>query len=194
MVLTRHGAPSIQDRISKHEQAARLVRSFQPLMVIGLLQTEKYIGQILSAGAGLSEQDAAATRQIRLARQRRLQDPDREFRLIMTEGALRWPIGNPLLMAEQLDAIAEVSALRPNVHIGVIPATSFLAWAPMHPIHLYDTDAALVATEDATGIVTAAADVAEHAAVFAKAETAAQFGEQAREHLARIAADFRQMS
>lgn len=46
----------------------------------------------------------------RLERQRILEDPSREFRLVMTEGALRWRAGSARMMAEQIDHLASLAA------------------------------------------------------------------------------------
>ena len=55
-------------------------------------------------------------------------------------------------------------------------------------------DAAIVATDVATATMTAPADIAAYAEIFTALEQAASFGDEARDHLARIAADYRQLS
>jgi hypothetical protein len=56
-----------------------------------------------------------------LARQQLL-DTDRTFELLMTEGALRWHVGGPLIMAEQIEHLAPADE-KPNVRVEIIPWT-----------------------------------------------------------------------
>jgi transcriptional regulator with XRE-family HTH domain len=103
------------------EAQARRLRWFEPLVVPGLLQTERYARAILSTrmGATAEELDEAVTG--RMDRQRVL---DRghppELWAILDEGVLRRPVGGAEIMREQLARLAE-AARRPNVAIQVIP-------------------------------------------------------------------------
>jgi hypothetical protein len=51
-----------------------------------------------------------------------------------------------------------------------------------------------VATDAATAIITAPADIATYVEVFTALEETACFDDTAREHLARIATDYQQLS
>jgi Domain of unknown function (DUF5753) len=86
-------------------------------------------------------------------------------------------------MAEQVRAIAEAS-MRPNVRIGIIPWTTPVTQFPRGGFHLYDDDAVNVATDAATAIITAPADIATYVEVFTALEETACFDDTAREHLA----------
>src|SRR6185437_14321804 len=103
------------------ESQATVLRSYEPLIVPGLLQTEDYARAILSARpdgnlSNLDEQVAA-----RLARQNIL---DRtggpQLWCILDEGVLHRAIGGSKVMHSQLDRLAEV-AEHPKTTIQVIP-------------------------------------------------------------------------
>jgi hypothetical protein len=70
------------------------------------------------------------------------------------------------------------------------PVTQF----PRGGFHLYDDAAVHVATDIATAIITAPADIATYTEIFTDLEQTASFGDDAREHLARIAAGYQQLS
>jgi hypothetical protein len=163
-------------------------------MVIGLVQTAGYMRCVFGIPDSheLSADEIDASVAAREARQRVLDSPGKQFVLIMTEGALRWHADSPAIMAEQVRAIAEASK-RPNVRIGIIPWTTPVTQFPRGGFHLYD-DAVMVATDAATAIMTAPADIATYAEIFTALEQTASFGEAAREHLARIATDYEQLS
>jgi transcriptional regulator with XRE-family HTH domain len=184
--------PEIQRRIGQLEASASLIRSFQPAMVIGLLQTVAYMRCVFGTpdSQALSGEEIDGAVAEREARQRVLSDPEKQFVLIMSEGALRWQACSPAVMAEQADAIAEVSL--PNVRIGIIPWTVPVDVFPTHGFHLYDDDAVVMGTAtSALATMTAAADIATYAELFSMLEALAVFGGEAREHLARIADEYR---
>jgi transcriptional regulator with XRE-family HTH domain len=118
-VLHHHGAPSMQARIGRIEASSARIRSFHPAIVIGLLQAHDYARASLSGRFTGRELDAMVA--VRLARQQIL-DTDREFHFVLTEGALRWHVGSPQIMAGQAKHLAELVKL-PNVHLGIIPWT-----------------------------------------------------------------------
>lgn len=193
-VILARGAAETQRRIGQLEGSAALVRSFQPVMVIGLLQTPAYMRCVFGTpdSQELSASEIADAVAAREARQRVLDDPGKQFILIMTEGALRLQAGSAAIMAEQLEAIA-AAAKHPNVRLGIIPWTTPLQLFPRGGFHLYDADAVIVATEVATATMTASADIATYAELFSALEAVASFGDEALEHLARIGGEYRQL-
>lgn len=193
VILARRVA-EMQRRIGQLEESASLIRSYQPTMVIGLLQTPDYMRCVFGTADShaLSPDEVDEAVRVREARQRVLADPNKQCVLIMSEGALRWHVGSAHVMAEQLDAIAEVEL--PNVRLGIIPWTTPVQLFPRHGFHLYDDDAVIVGTETATATMTGAADIATYVELFDMLEQVAVFGEEAREHFARIAADYRRLA
>ncbi|MDG4828355.1 helix-turn-helix transcriptional regulator [Solwaraspora sp. WMMD1047] len=105
------------------ESNATMVRSFEPLIVPGLLQTPEYARAILTDGnTRLRNIDDAVAE--RLGRADILHRPEDECRLaaIVDEAVLRRPVGGPKVMADQLHAIARACAL-PNVGVAVVPSS-----------------------------------------------------------------------
>jgi transcriptional regulator with XRE-family HTH domain len=104
----------------KEAHAVRL-RSFCPLVLDGLLQTEDYARAILSAGLGLPEDKLEGLLEARLARRGILDrgEPP-ELWVILDEAAVRRRIGSLEIMHAQLRHLAEM-ARRPNIVVQVIP-------------------------------------------------------------------------
>jgi hypothetical protein len=186
-VTLSRGARHMQDRIRRLEESATLLRSFQPCMVIGLLQTPAYASLVFGATVAGPEIDEAVA--ARMERQAQLRDRVPKAVLIMTEGALRWQAGSPQLMIDQLAAIAAAIDL-PNVDIGIIPFSAPATFFPRHGWHLYDSDAVLVGTETGLATVTDGEDVARYERLFSQLQELAHTGEAARAVLDRIAGDY----
>jgi hypothetical protein len=190
-VILRRGAHRLQQRIASIETETTLHRAFDLGAVIGLLQTPDYMRQVFSRRLSEPEQDKAIA--ARLERQRILADDTKSFSLVMTEGALRWQAGSAALMAAQLDHLAQESR-RPNMRIGVIPWTRPVRVFPGHEFHLYDHRLVLVGIETALATITDPADISTYVDLFTELERLADFGDAARQTLARIAADYRMLA
>ena len=191
-VIMARGVAEFQRRVGQLESAATVIRGFQPVVVFGLLQTVDYARCIFTSPGPdpLSVEEAEAAVSARLDRRAALNDSPTHYRLILTEGALRWHACSAAVMTEQVQAVAE-ALTHPNLSIGVIPWTQPVRVFPGHAFHLYDDDAVSVSTETATATLTGPADIATYVDLFTELERAASFGEAAREHLERIAADYR---
>jgi hypothetical protein len=103
------------------EDGASHIRSWDPQLVHGLLQTEAYSRAVISAGRMIADK-AEIDRRVaaRKARQGLLDRPDApRLHMIIDEGALRRRIGGAEAMADQLRALV-VAAERPNVTIQVL--------------------------------------------------------------------------
>ncbi|MGH3626747.1 MAG: DUF5753 domain-containing protein, partial [Sciscionella sp.] len=88
-------------------------------------------------------------------------DTDRQFQKIITEGALRWHVGSPQIMAAQLEHLIKASH-RPNLRLGIIPWTRPVHSPALHCFTIFDDRAVIVGTETATAIITDPADVADY--------------------------------
>ncbi|WP_067181984.1 helix-turn-helix domain-containing protein [Microtetraspora niveoalba] len=103
------------------EPRARVLRSWDPLLIPGLLQTEDYARAVFRGGLAASEQeieeqvDARMTRQIILDRE----NPPILW-VLLDEWSLLRPIGSPKVMYEQLDHLTDVAA-RQNVKVQIVP-------------------------------------------------------------------------
>jgi hypothetical protein len=106
------------------EARATVIRSWQPLVVDGLLQTESYARATLRAGRP-GDSDEAIDRQVaaRMDRQRIWSRETPEppmLSLILGEAVLRQCAGGADVMREQLGRLAE-DAARPRINIQVMP-------------------------------------------------------------------------
>ncbi|QLQ39025.1 helix-turn-helix domain-containing protein [Micromonospora robiginosa] len=105
------------------EQEATALRSFEPLVVPGLLQTEEYVralheGASPLVGEALEQQVAA-----RVARQAVLDRPaPPQFVAVLDHSVLSRPVGGSKVMREQLAHLVEVGR-RPRVHLHLVPET-----------------------------------------------------------------------
>jgi transcriptional regulator with XRE-family HTH domain len=101
------------------EAEAAHIRTWEPLLVPGLLQTEPYAWAVIEAGRAASPDDAQRRVMARMARRTLLSRPDApQLDAIIDEAALRRPVGGPAVMTEQL---RELLRPRPNVTIRTVP-------------------------------------------------------------------------
>jgi hypothetical protein len=108
------------------EATASRIRSFEPQLVHGLLQTEDYARAVISADPFLSSEVVKQRVRFRLERQQRSMDG---VTVIMGESAVRLVAGSDEVMADQLDHLRASAA---DVRIlpfsaGPVPRSSF--WA-----------------------------------------------------------------
>lgn len=127
LVETRHwravhakGLSTAQAKVQKLEKRAELMRSFQPTLVPGLLQTAEYARQVLTAVNISGQDDIPEAVSVRMRRQEVLYRTDRRFEFTLTDAALRWyPYSHDVLTA-QLDRLLSVATLS-NVMLRVLP-------------------------------------------------------------------------
>ncbi|MEV7026096.1 helix-turn-helix transcriptional regulator [Kitasatospora sp. NPDC093558] len=113
--------PSYVDYID-YEESAGHIRSFQPMMVSGLLQTADYARAIYEASPfDISPQRIDELVAVRLHRQKSLDraEPPR-FSAILGEAALRGQVGGVAVMRAQLDHLRQLSE-HPRIELQVLP-------------------------------------------------------------------------
>lgn len=129
---------------------------------------------------------------LRVERQRRLSDPGEPvFTQIMTEGALRWQVESPALMAEQCDHVARLATAGYRLRVGIIPWSQPTGIFPLHGFDLYDERAVIVGTLTGTGYLTTPGDVADYVKLFRQLTELAVFDEDAVPEFQRIAESYR---
>lgn len=108
----------------EHERRATVLRTWQPTLVPGLLQTPEYARAILAAGPHTADEVEELTAG-RLARQEATLGRERPVVLtaVIGEPALRY--GPPEIVKPQLEHLIDIGH-RPNVHIRVLPIESGL--------------------------------------------------------------------
>lgn len=189
-VVLQRGGWWMQQRIGKLETSASRIRNFVPAVVVGLLQTESYIDALL--GESLAGENRRRMISSRIQRQRIL-DTDREFMLVMAEGALRWNMGGAAVIVEQLDRLIKESR-RPNVRLGIIEWSTPATVPALHGFMIYDSRAVLLGTQTATAIVTDRQDVSDYESHWAELEPIVSYDDAARAAIERVAADYRSIT
>jgi hypothetical protein len=191
VVLQQGTAHNFQLRVKEAEAGASVVRSYQPTVPLGVLQTPDFMDATFIPELGFTEADAAASTDVRLSRAQRMQDPARTWYLIQTEQSIRWPVRSYALQAAQAEWMVRVSRL-PNVHLGVVPLDTLAPEpAPLTGFHLYDDDQVLIETELGLTLLSATAQVQPFVRAYDMLRSLAVFGEEARAVLSAIATDYR---
>lgn len=135
--LKRYRAPGRrrnQEEIHRLETNASRIRAYSGDVVIGLAQTRRYAEAMFSMGRKLSSEERLDdVVNARLARQQTLDDPDRQFELVMNESALRRQLIPAQDMRQQIRHLIELSS-RPNVNLGLI---TFASQERTHQHHAY---------------------------------------------------------
>jgi transcriptional regulator with XRE-family HTH domain len=103
------------------EREATTLRSFQPLLIPGLLQIQDYTRAVLSADPQFSEEEVDAATASRLERRQILiGSGPRLLIALIDEGALRRPVGGPKIMHDQLVELLD-AAENPRIRLQIIP-------------------------------------------------------------------------
>lgn len=120
-ITSRPGGPSwFMSWLDEIEPRATILRSWDPLLVPGLLQTEAYARHLLTREPRVTPQIAEERVQARLQRRVIIDKTDPPLLLILIDqGVLHRRMGGPEVMREQLKYLTEV-AERPNVTIQVV--------------------------------------------------------------------------
>ncbi|MEH0575662.1 helix-turn-helix transcriptional regulator [Streptomyces sp. B21-108] len=173
-------------------RSARLVRSFQCVVLPAVLQSAEYARHVFASAPNATPEAVGRAVAARVERQSVLYEPGRESVFVLTEAVLRtWP-GNPSLMLAQFDRLLAVDSLT-TVRIGVIPWRRAVPVMPRHGFTLCDRRAVVVETFRGERVLDDSADVAAYEETFARFEEAAIFGIEARELLLRVMQEFREL-
>jgi hypothetical protein len=188
------GARRVQQEIQRLEEAASIVRVFNPNVIVGLAQTRAYVEAMFRLGPSVPAEafnDAVAAR---LARQTTLANQSKRFELVMGEVALRRRLVPPAAMRTQLQRLMELS-LQSNVYLGVI---SFDADERVHQYHGYSVigdpdldDEVIVGASTVTRTlrIRGDAEIREYIEHFNALRAAARDGEPLREFLRGLIAE-----
>ncbi|MET8158024.1 helix-turn-helix transcriptional regulator [Sphaerisporangium sp. NPDC005289] len=107
--------------LEEEEQATGL-RTWQPTIVPGLLQTQAYTREILAATPGITDEELQKRLANRMQRQAILQrDRPPVLNVVMDEAVLHRMIGDIEVMREQLRHLLEI-ARHPRVTIQIVPS------------------------------------------------------------------------
>ncbi|RFU85580.1 XRE family transcriptional regulator [Streptomyces triticagri] len=104
------------------EAVATEIREYDPLLIPGLLQSERYAHAVFRAHrptVGREEIDELVA--VRTERAKLLDDPTGPLLwVVLDEAALRRPVGGPTVMAEALRHVADLAG-RPRIVVQVVP-------------------------------------------------------------------------
>jgi transcriptional regulator with XRE-family HTH domain len=119
------------------EQAASLIRAYEPHYVPGLLQTEAYARAVLGSGLRGPEEDTDRRIAVRMERQKLLAAADPpELWVVLDETVLRRPLVPPDVMRAQVERLAELAEL-PHVTVQIMPFGSSAHEGMYGPFHIF---------------------------------------------------------
>jgi len=105
------------------EAAAKTLRSFEPMVVPGLLQTADYARAVFRTRVGDTDDEIDELVAARMERQAILdRDKPPMLWVIITEAVLRFPVGGTSVMRDQVNHLIEM-ARRPSIVLQVIPTS-----------------------------------------------------------------------
>ncbi|MGW0283620.1 helix-turn-helix domain-containing protein [Streptomyces sp. NPDC003236] len=178
--------------VDEEVRSARLVRSFQCVVLPAMLQTAEYARHVFESAPNSTPEAVGRAVAARVERQSVLYEPGRESVFVLTEAVLRtWP-GTPALMLAQFDRLLAVESLS-TVLLGVIPWRRPVPVLPRHGFTLCDRKAVAVETFAGEWVSVDSAEVVAYEETFSRFERAAVFGDEMRELLLRVMKEFRDL-
>ncbi|GAB2991455.1 helix-turn-helix domain-containing protein [Saccharothrix stipae] len=131
---------AIPDRLRKFfntEETARRIELYRPDLLDGLVQTEDYARAVIKTNPALRPPEVEQLVQARMARQRRLTEPDPpDYTLVIRQAVLRAPVGSPETRFDQISHLKKISEL-PHVTIRIIPDEVGLTGALYFPFAIF---------------------------------------------------------
>ncbi len=120
-IISRPGGPGwFLGWVDEIEPSALVLRSWDPLLIPGLLQTEPYARELFLREPRITAHEVEERVQARMQRRQVLDRDDPPLLLVLIdEGVLRRRVGSPDVMREQLGYLLE-AASRPAVSIQVV--------------------------------------------------------------------------
>jgi transcriptional regulator with XRE-family HTH domain len=177
----RGGLKRMQETFDRHHERASIIRSYESIVVPGILQTAAYCQAVLSIAADFygTDGDVSTAVEARMNRQRFLYQSDRRFLFVVEAWALRTIFGGVDVMLGQLDRLLAVATL-PRVSLGVIPPGTVRRMWPGEGFFLFDDDLAVVETTSAEIKVTQPQEIGLFADAFRRLQDEAVHGSEAR--------------
>lgn len=177
------------------EAEAAEIRTYQPELIHGLLQTEDYARAVIRAGRpGDSAVEVSRRVEIRMTRQQILdrEDPPR-VRVVLNEGAVRRLVGGREVMRAQLGKLV-ADRDRGNVMVQVLPFSAgehpAMASGPFDLLEFPETaDRGVVTIENMTGSLSLESDddLRQYVSVFEFLQAAALGPRESRDMLISLA-------
>lgn len=171
-----------QKALSRIEHAVSQLRSYQPAVIPGLLQTPAYVEEVLrrmirfyGIPNDLDEGVAA-----RIERQHVLHQGSRKFSFVIAEQALQTTVGDDSVMTGQLEHLLAAMSL-PRLVLGIVPERAALDGPSINGFVMYDNQLVLVETVTAELTINQPREIALYGKMFAQLAEQAAYGEPARQ-------------
>jgi hypothetical protein len=188
--IFRAGFRPRQSEIAELDQKTRLFRIFEATVIPGLLQTAGYARVRFAESIRRLKlpNDINEALQGRMQRQEILYRPDKRFRFVLPEAALRLRLCPSSVMLGQLDRLVSLSQL-PNVRLGIIGFETQYVTAPWHGFWLYDNEKVIVETMSAALDLRQPQEIELYGNAFEELAAVASYGKSARAIIARVMDD-----
>ena len=180
--MTDHGRKDpvwLQREIGELEAATTTLRSFQPAVINGLLQTSEYARAVFttvteapSAFERNGQRGIAAAISARMRRQEILGDPHKQFHFVMPETLLRNKLVEAEEMPVQLSRLRDV-ARQENVTLSLIADGTRWPYPPFHGFTLLDDSYLIIDLFNTIVISRGKADIRLYGQIFEAFEAAA---------------------
>lgn len=128
-----------QRAMTSCENAAKVIRGYQPFLIPGLLQTAAYARHVFRLAGVTHPRRLDRGVAARLERQRILVDGSKRLVFLITEFALAARIGTKAERDEQVRRLLDL-AQRPNIRIGLVPARKTPVVLPPPSFYLFDAE------------------------------------------------------
>jgi hypothetical protein len=174
------------------EDDAAVLRTYQPNLVPGLLQTEHYAWELIETQSDLPLDTVRRLAKLRTLRQQVLSRDDApRLDVILDEAVLRRPVGGPAVMREQYRRLAEIAA-GSCVTIQVLPFEAGphqALGAGFHIFEFKESESAMVELEllDRVTFVVESGEVGRYSEIFEQVRKQALDPEQSRALLSGLA-------
>jgi hypothetical protein len=174
------------------EDDAAVLRTYQPNLVPGLLQTEHYAWELIGTQSDLPLEVVRRLASLRALRQQVLSRDDApRLDVILDEAVLRRPVGGPTVMREQYGHLAEIAASR-RVTILVLPFEAGPSHALGSGFHIFEFNGgepAVVELEllDRVTFIVEAGEVGRYVEIFERVRQQALDTEESRALLRDLA-------
>jgi hypothetical protein len=165
--------PNRQREIAEIEAGTRVLRTFTPVVIHGLLQTSEYARGVLAAVHSFLSEDQLTPRSeavvlsaaARIGRQHVLANPQKEFRIVLPESVLSNRFCEPEDMLAQVRQLREVADQR-NVTISIIPIDARWPFPAAQDFTVFDDSCVLLDMPDTSIMSRAAENVAVYRRLF----------------------------
>jgi transcriptional regulator with XRE-family HTH domain len=180
----RTGTRRRQEKSRALEADTRLMRWYEPVLVPGILHTAEYAAAVIRQVIDFYEipDDIEAGVAARMERQQILYEGHHRFDFILAEQVLRTQVGDPQVMAGQLDRLLTVLSL-PRVRLGIVPARHRYS-VPTNQLIMFDDRAVHVEAISAELTITQPREIALYAKAFEQLSESAVYGTAARDMIA----------